>query len=203
MSAPNVDHGDHSGHIDRERRRLLIATSAVGGFGLAVACVPFIESMEPSARALAEAGPVDTDLSTLAPGALKTVQWRGKPVWILHRSDAMLASLGSHNAQLVDPASHSAQQPRACANATRSLQPAHLVLVGLCTHLGCVPTFRPDAGAPDLGADWPGGFYCPCHGSRFDLAGRVFRNVPAPLNLEVPPYRYLTPTQLRIGEPTG
>jgi len=182
-----------------ERRLLLRATVVTGG-ALAVATAwPFIASLWPSARALAAGAPVDADLTRLAAGDLMTVEWRGRPVWILHRTPAMLASLEADAARLNDPASARSQQPPACRNSVRALRPEYFVAVGICTHLGCVPTFRPEAGAADLGADWPGGFYCPCHGSRFDLAGRVFRNVPAPLNLEVPPYSFPDPAHVRVG----
>lgn len=184
---------------DSHRRKLLLSTTAVGGVGLLASAVPFIESMEPSEAAKAAGAPVDVDVAAIAPGKLETVEWRGKPIWIAHRTDTMLAELGRHDRLLVDPASREAQQPPYAANPVRAIRPPFFVAIGICTHLGCVPVYRPDAGAPDLGADWPGGFYCPCHGSKFDLAGRVFKNVPAPRNLEVPPYMYLSDTKLRIG----
>jgi ubiquinol-cytochrome c reductase iron-sulfur subunit len=183
----------------RERRVLLRTTAVTGGAMLLASAYPFIASMEPSARALAAGAPVDVDLSRLADGELMTVEWRGRPVWILHRTPQMLAALAADAPLLNDPLSQRSQQPPACRNAVRSLEAPFFVAVGICTHLGCVPTFRPEPGAADLGATWPGGFYCPCHGSRFDLAGRVFRNVPAPLNLEIPPYRFVGPAQVRIG----
>lgn len=186
-----------------ERRHFLaISTAAVGGLGLVATTVPFIKSMSPSERARAAGAPAELDVSTVAPGNLVTVEFRGKPVWVLHRTPAQLASLGGHDGDLVDPASREAAQPAYAANATRSLRPEFLVLTAICTHLGCIPSYRPEPGAADLGEDWPGGFYCPCHGSRFDLAGRVFRNVPAPRNMEVPPYSF-TGNQLVIGvDPT-
>ena len=187
---------------DPNRRNLIIATSAAGAGLLVATAIPFIQSMEPSAAALAAGGPVEAELNGIEPGKLSTVEWRSKPVWILHRSESMLAGLQRHDALLADPASTRSQQPGACTNPERSLRPPWLVLIGICTHLGCVPSFRPETAPPDLGPDWPGGFYCPCHGSRFDLAGRVFRNVPAPINLEVPPYRYLSDSRLQIGEAT-
>lgn len=180
------------------RRRLLLATSGLGIVGAAAAAYPFVASMEPSARALAAGAPVETDLGGIAEGQLQTVEWRGRPVWVLHRSPAMLTSLGNHDAQLADPTSDVPQQPADCRNANRSIKPEWFVCVGICTHLGCSPTLRGQPG--ELSADWPGGFFCPCHGSRFDLAGRVFKNVPAPTNLEIPPYQYLSPTRIRIGE---
>lgn len=188
--------------LDLHRRKLLTtATAALGGVGLAAAAIPFVQSMGPSERAKAAGAPVDVDIGTLAPATLITAAWRGKPVWILHRSEQMLALLNRHDERLVDPRSEQAQQPAYARNATRSIRPQFLVVTGICTHLGCVPTYRPEVAAPDLGADWPGGFYCPCHGSRFDLAGRVFKNVPAPSNLEVPPHEYLGDTRVRIGGP--
>lgn len=183
-----------------KRKTLLAATTAVGGVGVVAAVYPFLSSMQPSEAAKAAGAPVEVDISTIPPGRLQTVEWRGKPVWVLHRTEAMLASLDKHDNLLVDPGSSQPQQPPYATNPARSIRPPFLVVTGICTHLGCVPVFRPDAGAPDLGADWPGGFYCPCHGSKFDIAGRVFKNVPAPLNLEVPEYSYLSDTRLVIGE---
>ncbi|MBC7414998.1 MAG: ubiquinol-cytochrome c reductase iron-sulfur subunit [Herminiimonas sp.] len=185
---------------DPHRRQWIAATAGMGAAGLVATLIPFVESMTPSEAAKAAGAPVEADIATLAPGVLKTVEWRGKPVWILHRTEAMLASLGGHDGLLADPHSSQPQQPPYAKNAVRSARPALLVLVGICTHLGCVPTFRPQPGTPDLGADWPGGFYCPCHGSRFDLAGRVFKNVPAPLNLAVPDYAFLSDTRVLIGK---
>lgn len=182
-----------------QRRMLLWATGAVGAAGTVAAAWPLVASMAPSARALAEGAPVEADLAALAPGQLITAQWRGRPVWLLRRTGAMLASLAADEALLSDPASARSDQPPACVNRARSLRPEYFVAIGICTHLGCVPTFRPQPGAADLGADWPGGFYCPCHGSRFDLAGRVFNNVPAPLNLAIPPYDFPDPGRVRIG----
>lgn len=143
---------------------------------------------------------MEVDLSSMQPGMLLTVEWRGKPVWILHRTDPMLTLLKRHDNLLLDPQSREPQQPVYAANETRSIKPQYLVVIGLCTHLGCIPTFRSDTATADLGSDWPGGFYCPCHGSKFDLAGRVFKNVPAPLNLEVPRHEYLNDTRLLIGK---
>jgi ubiquinol-cytochrome c reductase iron-sulfur subunit len=191
-------------HPDPQRRRaLLAATAGVGGIGAICAAVPFVESFAPSEAAKAAGAPVEVDISNVGPGRIITVEWRGKPVWILHRTDAMLAALGNHDAMLVDPGSSQPQQPPYATNPTRSIKPPFFVAVGICTHLGCVPSFRPEQGAADLGPTWPGGFYCPCHGSRFDLAGRVFKNVPAPLNLEVPQYSYLSDTRLLIGADSG
>lgn len=185
---------------DVERRRLLVvATSVAGGLSAVAAMVPFGMSWLPSERAKASGAPVEVDLGALEPGALHTVEWRGKPVWILRRTEAMLTALGGSDPQLSDPMSEVPQQPEYCRNATRSIKPEYLVSVGLCTHLGCVPTFRPDVAPADLGAQWNGGFYCPCHGSKFDLAGRVFRGVPAPTNLVIPEYAFLGETRAIIG----
>ena len=183
------------------RRRLLLAraTAAIGGSGLLLAAIPFIRSMAPSERAKAAGAPVEVDLHTIAPGALTTVAWRGKPVWILHRTPDMLDRLKQHAERLADPLSAEPQQPPYAANLVRSIRPQFLVVTAICTHLGCVPLYRPESGAADLGAAWVGGFYCPCHGSRFDLAGRVFKNVPAPRNLEVPPHAYLGDERILVG----
>ncbi|MGZ3235917.1 MAG: ubiquinol-cytochrome c reductase iron-sulfur subunit [Burkholderiaceae bacterium] len=184
---------------DPNRRTLLIATSAATGIGVVAAAIPFVESMAPSEAAKAAGAPVEADIGSLSPGKLMSVEWRGKPVWILHRSEEMLATLNKHDALLADPESTLPQQPKYAANPARSIKPATFVAIGICTHLGCVPLFRPEPGAADIGPEWPGGFYCPCHGSKFDLAGRVFKNVPAPRNLEVPEYKYLSDTKLQIG----
>ena len=184
----------------RRRKLLTIATATAGGIGMVATAIPFVESMAPSEAAKAAGAPVDVDISRIAPGALLTVEWRGKPVWIVHRTEQMLALLGRHDALLVDPLSQQPQQPLYAKNPLRSIKPQFLVALGVCTHLGCTPQYRPEAGASDLGADWPGGFYCPCHGSRFDLAGRVVKNVPAPLNLEIPPHAYLSDTRLLVGK---
>jgi len=187
-----------------QRRRFLVkATSAIGAVGPAGLLIPFIASMNPSARARTAGAPVVVDISRLLPGEQITVLWRGKPVWVLHRTDENIQGLeqSSLRNKLSDPESTvTSQQPAYARNAFRSIKPDFLVVIALCTHLGCVPTYRPQVGAVDLGADWPGGYFCPCHGSRFDLAGRVFRGVPAPTNLVVPPYRYVSDTELLIGE---
>lgn len=183
----------------KTRRRLLLATSGLGVAGLAAATYPFVASMSPSARALAAGAPVEADLGGIAEGQLQTVEWRGRPVWVMHRSAAMLAAVGGHDQQLADPTSDIPQQPPSCRNPTRSIKPEWFICVGICTHLGCSPTPRPREAGGDLGPDWPGGFFCPCHGSKFDLAGRVFKNVPAPTNLEVPPHHYLDANRILIG----
>ena len=185
---------------DPARRRALVAvTTALGGIGVTVATVPFIASMRPSEGAKAAGAPVEVDISKLGPGTLLSVEWQGKPVWILRRTDAMLRLLGKEDRRLNDPQSAVAQQPAYCRNPTRSIKPEYLVSVGICTHLGCVPTFRPEIAPADLGPEWRGGFYCPCHGSKFDLAGRVFKGVPAPTNLIIPRHAYLSNFQLIIG----
>lgn len=203
MATPVMPHPTRSSELlpaDSARRRWIAAASAAGGVGVAATAVPFVGSMAPSERAKALGAPVEVDIRRLKPGELSSVSWRGKPVWVLHRTPAMLQTLGRHDALLADPRStRPEQQPEYARNQWRSSRPEILVLVAICTHLGCVPTFRPEPGAADIDASWPGGFYCPCHGSKFDLAGRVFKNVPAPSNLEVPPYRYVDASRLLIG----
>ena len=187
--------------VDRSKRRFLIAaTTAIGGVGTIAVAVPFVKSMLPSQRAKAAGAPVEVDISKVEPGMLLTAEWRGKPVWIVNRTKEMLDLLGKHDDRLRDPNSEEPQQPEYCKNPTRSIKTEYLVAVGICTHLGCSPTFRKEVGAADLGADWPGGFFCPCHGSRFDLAARVFKDVPAPLNLVIPPHTYLNEARLLIGQ---
>lgn len=187
--------------VDRNKRRFLIAaTSAVGGAVAVVGAVPFVLSMFPSERAKAAGAPVEVDISKVEPGMLLNVEWRGKPVWVVNRTKEMQDSLTKLEPKLADPNSESAQQPEYCKNIGRSIKPEISVLVGICTHLGCSPTYRNDVGAPDMGSEWLGGFFCPCHGSKFDLAGRVYKDVPAPTNLEVPPHKYMSDTRLMIGE---
>ena len=183
------------------RRLLVISTGFVGAVGTVLAATPFVLSMMPSARAKAAGAPVEVDISKIEPGQLLTVEWRGKPVWILRRTPEMLKSLSADTELLADPKSTvTDQQPSYVQNEARSRKPEYLVLVGICTHLGCSPTQRLQAGAVSgLGDNWPGGFFCPCHGSKFDLAGRVYKNVPAPTNLVVPPYSFLTDTRIIIG----
>ncbi|NLD69217.1 MAG: ubiquinol-cytochrome c reductase iron-sulfur subunit [Limnobacter sp.] len=183
------------------RRGLLVATGALGGAAVAATAVPFVRSMSPSERALSAGAPVEVDISTLPPGGLQVVEWRGKPVWIQRRTEAMLASLQGHENELADPASEQPQQPEYARNPTRSIRPDIFVGIGICTHLGCSPVEVPaGSGNPSVPDDWPGGYFCPCHGSTFDLAGRVYRNKPAPTNLEVPPHRFLSETRILIGE---
>ena len=193
--------------VDKGRRRVLIAaTSVVGAAGVAAIAAPFLYSWSPSARALAAGAPVEVPVNKVEPGQLLRVSWRGKPVWIVNRTPEMLATLEGLNDRLKDPNSDDIkQQPEYAKNLarTREGKEQYLVLVGICTHLGCSPTYRPELGPPDLGADWQGGWYCACHGSRFDLAGRVFKNVPAGANLEVPPYYFKDDTTVLIGEDGG
>ncbi len=194
---------DH--RIDKGRRRFLTQVSTgVGLAGSVVAATPFVLSMTPSARARAAGAPVEIDISKLEPGQMITEEWRGKPVWVISRTPEMLAGLKTVEPKLADPASNESEQPEYAQNQYRSTKPEILVLVGICTHLGCAPVEKfaigPDS---EFGADWTGGFFCPCHGSKFDLAGRVYANVPAPTNLEVPPYKFLSDTLLLIGEDGG
>ncbi len=189
--------------VNLNRRRFLTgAAIVVGGVGVGFAVTPFIKSWSPSERAQAAGAPVEADVSKLEPGALMIVEWRGKPVWLVRRTQRMLDDLPTLDDQLRDPNSEMDQQPPYAKNPNRSINPELLVMVGICTHLGCSPTYRPDVAPADLGPAWKGGFFCPCHGSRFDLAGRVFQGVPAPLNLQVPPYRFVTDTRVLIGVDT-
>jgi ubiquinol-cytochrome c reductase iron-sulfur subunit len=187
--------------VNKERRMLVVATGAVGAVGALAAISPLFVSMAPSERAKAAGAPVEVDLAKLEPGMLITEAWRGKPVWILHRTDEMLSRLGETAELVSDPDSKLPMQPDYAKNVERSIKPQYLVLVGICTHLGCSPTQKLEAGeASGLGADWSGGFFCPCHGSKFDLAGRVYKGVPAPANLEVPPHQFLSDSRLLIGD---
>lgn len=192
--------------VDNSKRRFLTiaATSAVAVVGAAGAAVPFIASMNPSARAKAAGAPVEADFSKLQPGQKMNVEWRGKPVWIIRRTEQNLTDLPTLDDSLRDPKSlNKDRQPAYAVNEGRSRKPEYSILVGICTHLGCSPTYRPELAPADLGDKWRGGFFCPCHGSRFDLAGRVFKNVPAPTNLEVPPHMYLSDTRVIIGVDEG
>jgi ubiquinol-cytochrome c reductase iron-sulfur subunit len=185
---------------DASRRKTLVRlTATVGGVATSGAAIPFVASLAPSERAKAAGAPVEVDLVDLKPVELRTVEWRGKPVWILRRTQAMLKGLASVERLLIDPRSEvGSQQPDYARNATRSVEPEMLVTVALCTHLGCIPSYYPERDSLQPG--WPGGFYCPCHGSKFDLAGRVYRGSPAPTNLEIPPHRYLSAGRLVVGE---
>lgn len=181
------------------RKFLVAATSVASGIAGAAIATPFLLSMMPSERAKAAGAPVEVDISKLEPGMLLMVEWRGKVVWILNRTPEMLATLEKIEGELADPNSDKQQQPDYAKNRTRSIKPEILVAEGVCTHLGCSPVFRKDVAPADLGPDWLGGFFCPCHGSKFDLAGRVYKSVPAPTNMVVPPHVYLSDTRLLIG----
>lgn len=190
--------------IDLQRRRFFVTTTGVvGGVGAALTAVPFVASMNPSERALAAGAHVIVDITKLEPGQQITVVWRRKPVWVLSRTPEILAALEKQTDKLRDPESRvESQQPSYARNEVRSLRPDTFVVIALCTHLGCVPSFRPEVAPVDLGADWQGGYFCPCHGSRFDFAGRVFKGVPAPTNLVVPPHRYVSNQLIEIGADT-
>jgi len=185
------------------RRFLSAATSVAGAVGLAFTAVPFIASFRPSARARALGAPVEVDISKLEEGAMVRVKWRGRPVWVLRRTQEMLDRMAASDAPLRDPGSLESEQPDFAQNEYRSIRPDVLVVVGNCTHLGCAPIERFDVGPSDLGEDWVGGFYCPCHGSKFDLSGRVYTGVPAPTNLPVPPYRFIGDDIIIVGDDTG
>ncbi len=192
MSSDGVNSG--------RRKFLTAATSAVGAAGAVGIAVPFLGSWNPSAKAKAAGAPVKVDISKLEPGQMMTEEWRGKPVYVVHRTPAQLESLPGLDDNLKDPQSEISDQPAYISGEARALRPEIMVLVGLCTHLGCAPKFRPEVGAADLGGDsWVGGFFCPCHGSKFDLAGRVYKGVPASANLVVPPYSYEGDNVLVIG----
>jgi ubiquinol-cytochrome c reductase iron-sulfur subunit len=188
---------------DRGKRRfLLTATTVASGVAAGAAGVPFVASMLPSERAKAAGAPVEVDVSSLEPGQKMIVEWRGKPVWIVRRTPEMLKAVKADDERVADPESNRSQQPEYAKNEVRSLKPEYLVVVGICTHLGCSPVDRLAAQPEPFATDWRGGFYCPCHGSLFDLAGRVYKNKPAPDNLAVPPYKFVTDTTLLIGEDT-
>lgn len=214
MSAPHADNNSENNETktaaeatnvtDNGRRNMLVATSAVGALGGAFVATPFISAFTPSERAKAAGAPVEADISALKIGEMMTVEWRGKPVWILKRSPEMLETLKKAEGQLADPDSKRNQADltpmESCRNAHRSVKPEILVAVGICSHLGCSPSTKFAAGEPGLPADWTGGFLCPCHGSTFDLAGRVYKNKPAPDNLEIPPHMYASDNKIIIGE---
>jgi len=189
--------------VDLSRRRMLVGvTAAVGAVGIVGAAVPFVKSWNPSAKAKAAGAPVTADLSGLEPGQQMVVEWRGKPVWVVRRTPEALADLKKVAGSLRDPNSDESVQPDFAKNEYRSIKQDYLILVGICTHLGCSPTYRPEVAPADLGQSFRGGFFCPCHGSTYDMAGRVYKGVPAPLNLEVPPYKYIGDNVVVIGELT-
>ena len=189
--------------IDKGRRQLLTAATTLTGIaGVAFAAIPFLSSWKPSARAKALGAPVEIDISKLEPGGMLKIEWRGKPVLVVRRTPEMIENIGNHDARLADPGSENSRQPDYARNPARAIKPEFLVLLGVCTHLGCLPQNRFSPGASSDGvltADWPGGFFCPCHGSKFDLSGRVFSGVPAPVNLEIPPYAFADDNHLVIG----
>lgn len=185
------------------RHFLTVATAVTGGVGFAAAAVPFVKSFQPSARAKALGVPVEADVSKLEPGALMKIEWRGRAIYILRRTDEMLGTLAVGVDVLRDAASEDSVQPDYARNEHRSIKPSILVVEGVCTHLGCAPLARFEVGPADLGPTWPGGFFCPCHGSKFDLAGRVYAGVPAPRNLPVPPHRYVNDNTIVIGADVG
>jgi ubiquinol-cytochrome c reductase iron-sulfur subunit len=186
--------------VDKTRRNLVVATSVVGGAAGVGVAAPFVASMWPSERARAAGAPIEVDVSRIAPGELSVFEWRGKPVWVLRRTPEMIESLKAVEPRLSDPKSKASEQPKYAENEYRSARPDLLVLVGVCTHLGCSPQEKPAEAKAEMGADWPGGFYCPCHGSKFDFAGRVFNGSPAPTNLVVPPYTVVSDSKVVIGE---
>ncbi len=186
--------------VSSRRKFLIGATSALGAVGAVGALTPFVASWNPSAKAKAAGAPVKVDISKILPGEQIRAEWRGKPVFIVRRTPEMVANLAKLDGELADPASEVPQQPEYATNAARAINPEVAIMVGICTHLGCSPQFRPEVGAADLGGDkWLGGYFCPCHGSKFDLAGRVYKGVPAPTNLVIPPHSYESDTVVVIG----
>ena len=187
--------------VDNSKRQFLTtALTVVGAVGTGYIAVPFLAQMQPSTKAKAAGAPVEIDISKIEPGQLIRAAWRGKPVWVLFRTPDVLEILASDTGKLADPDSMESNQPESSQNEFRSIKPEIFIAVGLCTHLGCSPTFRPEIAPNDLGPEWKGGFFCPCHGSGFDLAGRVVKGVPAPTNLDVPPHYYITESLILIGE---
>lgn len=207
MASDNVapDDGRQSPDgVDKKRRRMLsTGMGVVGAVGAAALAVPLVSSMSPSARARAAGAPVEIDISKLAEGQLVIVEWRGKPVWVVKRTQALLDGLAEVQGELSDPASDDSIQPEYAKNEYRAIKPEILVMVGICTHLGCSPSYRPEVAPADLGGGWKGGFFCPCHGSRFDISGRVYKGMPAPTNLDVPPYYYITDNRILVGADGG
>jgi ubiquinol-cytochrome c reductase iron-sulfur subunit len=189
-----------SEEVDQGRRQLLtIATAVTGAVGAVFVATPFLASWKPSARAKALGAPVEIDISKLEPGAMIRVEWRGKPVWVLRRTPAMLKQLEVAIPFLADPNSEGSVQPAYAKNEARALKPEYLVMLGVCTHLGCSPLTKFDPADVTVSADWPGGFYCPCHGSKYDLSGRVFKGAPAPANMTVPPYTFVSDAKIVVG----
>lgn len=199
--APSLVHQDVP---DPERRFWIKAVSITGGIAAVATAVPLVGSFEPSAKTRAAGGPIEVSLADIAPGATKIVEWRGKPIWVVHRTPLMIKELEGHDDALADPRSERDQQPPYARNGARSIQPEFFVAIAICTHLGCSPNVAPlGANNPSLPSGWPGGYFCPCHGSTFDGAGRVFKNKPAPTNLEVPPYHFLSDSSVEIGTDKG
>jgi len=186
--------------VDKSRRNLVVATTVAGGAASLGAAMPFVASMMPSERAKAAGAPIEVDIASIAPGEIRVFEWRGKPVWVIRRTQEMLDSLKKAASNLTDPASKASTQPEYAQNDYRSRKPEVMVVEGVCTHLGCSPQMKAADATAEMGADWVGGFYCPCHGSKFDMAGRVYRGAPAPTNLPVPPYAFLSDTTLLIGD---
>ena len=187
--------------INQGRRRFLtLATAGAGGVAAVGVAAPFLASWSPSEKAKTAGAPIEVDISKIEAGQLMTVEWQGKPIWVLNRTEAQQKSIPAQDGEMADPSSDVDHQPEYCKNELRSIKDNIFVVIGICTHLGCSPTFRPDVAPADLGASWQGGFFCPCHGSKFDLAGRVFKGVPAPTNLIVPPYKYLTDATILVGD---
>ena len=180
----------------------MLATAGAGGLAAAGVATPFVASWFPSEKAKAAGAPVEIDVSKLEAGQMLTAEWQGKPIWVVNRTDQQIKDLKGLDGVLTDPNSEVNHQPEDCKNETRSIKPNVLVAIGICTHLGCSPTYRPDIAPADLGAEWKGGFFCPCHGSRFDIAGRVYAGAPAPTNLVVPPHKYLSDTTILVGDET-
>jgi ubiquinol-cytochrome c reductase iron-sulfur subunit len=186
--------------VDQGRRRLLTtATAITGAIGAVFVATPFLASWKPSARAKAMGAPIEIDLSKLEPGAMLKVEWRGKPVWVVRRTPEMLKQVENATPFVLDPNSDASVQPEYAKNPARARKPEYLVVLGVCTHLGCAPLPKFDAADVTVSADWPGGFYCPCHGSKYDLSGRVFKSMPAPANLAIPPYAFLNDTRIMVG----
>ena len=195
---------DTRSDLARQRRQLLIATSGAGAVAAAATAIPFVASLTPSERARAAGAPVEADVSKLAPGEMMTVEWRGKPVWVLRRTAEMLASLETNEQRLADPVSGEPQQPDYAANRHRSINPEFLIVIGICTHLGCSPEMVAKIGPAPFDPEWKGGYFCPCHKSKFDMAGRVYQGVPAPTNLVVPPHHFADDTTIVVGvDPQG
>ena len=187
--------------INNGRRRFLIlATSGAGGVAALGVATPFVASFFPSEKAKAAGAAVEIDVSKIESGQMMAAEWQGKPIWVVNRTAQQLKDLKALDGAVSDPKSEVEQQPENCKNETRSIKPNIFVAIGICTHLGCSPTYRPDVAPADLGSAWKGGFCCPCHGSKFDMAGRVYKGVPAPTNLVVPPYKYLSDTTVLVGE---